>query len=148
MGHDEDPRRDRARRARAPAGPVGPFQLQAAIAAVHAEAASAEDTDWLQIEILYRMLGEVAPSDVVTLNHAVALAMVDGPTAGLSMIEPMLDDRQMCRHHRLHAVRAHLLEMDGRHEEARVAYATAARLGHEHPGAALPQRQGEGPRRR
>ena len=66
-----------------PAGPVGPFQLQAAIAAVHAEAASAEDTDWLQIEILYRMLGEVAPSDVVTLNHAVALAMVDGPNAGL-----------------------------------------------------------------
>jgi RNA polymerase sigma factor (sigma-70 family) len=111
-----------------PAGPVGPFQLQAAIAAVHAEAARAEDTDWLQIEILYRMLDEVAPSDVVTLNHAVALAMVDGPAAGLRMIEPMLDDRQMCRHHRLHAVRGHLLEMDGRHEDARVAYATAARL--------------------
>jgi predicted RNA polymerase sigma factor len=95
---------------------------------VHAEAARAEDTDWLQIEILYRMLDEVAPSDVVTLNHAVALAMVDGPAAGLRMIEPMLDDRQMCRHHRLHAVRGHLLEMDGRHEDARVAYATAARL--------------------
>ena len=111
-----------------PTGPVGPFQLQAAIAAVHAEAARAEDTDWAQIETLYRMLRDLAPSSVVTLNHAVAVAMVDGPTAGLDMLGPLLQDRQMRRHHRLHAVRAHLLEMDGRVEEAQGAYATAARL--------------------
>jgi RNA polymerase sigma factor (sigma-70 family) len=111
-----------------PTGPVGPFQLQAAIAALHAEASRAEDTDWAQIETLYRMLRDLAPSPVVTLNHAVAAAMVDGPTAGLDMLGPLLEDRQMRRHHRLHAVRAHLLEMDGRVEEARTAYAIAARL--------------------
>ena len=111
-----------------PTGPVGPFQLQAAIAAVHAEASRAEDTDWAQIETLYGMLRDLAPSPVVTLNHAVAVAMVDGPTAGLDMLGPLLQDRQMRRHHRLHAVRAHLLEMDGRVEEARAAYAIAARL--------------------
>ena len=109
-------------------GPVGPFQLQAAIAAVHAEADRAEDTDWAQIQTLYRMLRDLAPSPVVTLNHAVALAMVDGPAAGLDMLDPLLGDRQMRRSHRLHAVRAHLLEMDGRVEEAGVSYATAARL--------------------
>jgi RNA polymerase sigma factor (sigma-70 family) len=111
-----------------PTGPVGPFQLQAAIAAVHAEASRAEDTDWAQIETLYRMLRGLAPSPVVTLNHAVAVAMADGPAAGLDMLGPLLQDRQMRRHHRLHAVRAHLLEMDGRVEEARAAYAIAARL--------------------
>ncbi len=111
-----------------PTGPVGPFQLQAAIAALHAEASRAEDTDWAQIETLYRMLRDLAPSPVVTLNHAVAVAMVHGPAAGLDMLGPLLQDRQMRRHHRLHAVRAHLLEMDGRVEEARAAYAIAARL--------------------
>jgi len=111
-----------------PSGPVGPFQLQAAIAAVHAEAARAEDTDWPQIETLFGMLRDLAPSPVVTLNHAVAVAMVDGPTAGLDMLGPLLQDEQMRRHHRLHAVRAHLLERDGRVEEARVAYALAASL--------------------
>ncbi len=111
-----------------PTGPVGPFQLQAAIAAVHAEATRAEDTDWAQIETLYRMLRDIAPSSVVTLNHAVAVAMVDGPTAGLDMLGPLLQERHMRRHHRLHAVRAHLLEMDGRVEEARAAYSIAARL--------------------
>ncbi len=97
-----------------PTGPVGPFQLQAAIAAVHAEATRAEDTDWAQIEALYRMLRDLAPSPVVTLNHAVAVAMVDGPAAGLGMLDALLQDRVMQRNHRLHAVRAHLLEMDGR----------------------------------
>jgi predicted RNA polymerase sigma factor len=111
-----------------PVGPVGPFQLQAAIAAVHAEAAHAEDTDWAQIESLYRMLHYLAPSPVVTLNRAVAVAMVDGPTAGLDMLGGLLQEPQMRRHHRLHAVRAHLLEMDGRVEEARAAYGIAARL--------------------
>jgi RNA polymerase sigma factor (sigma-70 family) len=111
-----------------PIGPVGPYQLQASIAAIHAEAPRATDTDWAQIEILYRMLHALTPGPVVTLNHAVAVAEVDGPTAALAMLEPLLQDRQLRRHHRLHAVHAHLLEMDGRVEEARAAYATAARL--------------------
>jgi RNA polymerase sigma factor (sigma-70 family) len=111
-----------------PTGPVGPYQLQASIAAVHAEAPSAADTDWSQIETLYRMLHALTPGPVVTLNHAVAVAKVDGPTAALAMLEPLLRDRQLRRHHRLHAVHAHLLETDGRVEEARAAYATAARL--------------------
>jgi RNA polymerase sigma factor (sigma-70 family) len=111
-----------------PVGPVGPFQLQAAIGAVHAEAPSTEDTDWPQIEILYRMLSDLAPSPVVALNHAVAVAMVEGPTAGLAMLDELAQDPKLSRHHRLHAVRAHLLEMDGRVEEARGAYSEAARL--------------------
>ncbi len=111
-----------------PAGPVGPFQIQAAIAAVHAEAGRAEDTDWAQIEILYRMLHDLVPGPVVTLNHAVAVAMVDGPAAGLARLEPLLQDGQLRRYHRLPAVHAHLLELDGRDQEARAAYALAARL--------------------
>lgn len=111
-----------------PVGPVGPFQLQAAIAAVHAEADRAQDTDWAQIVVLYGMLNGLAPSPVVTLNHAVAVAMVDGPAAGLDMLGPLLRDPQMVRAHRVHAVHAHLLEMAGRRDEARVVYALAARL--------------------
>ena len=111
-----------------PTGPVGPFQLQAAIAAVHAEARRPEDTDWAQIETLYGMLHAVAPSPVVTLNHAVAVAMVSGPTAGLHMLDPLLRDPQMDKNHRLHAVRAHLLERAGRAAEAQASYLLAARL--------------------
>jgi predicted RNA polymerase sigma factor len=111
-----------------PSGPVGPFQLQAAIAAVHAEAVRAEDTDWAQIDVLYEMLERVAPSPVVTLNHAVALAMVHGPDAGLRMVEPLTAGRELRRSHRLPAVRGHLLERAGRSAEARAAYAEAARL--------------------
>jgi RNA polymerase sigma factor (sigma-70 family) len=111
-----------------PTGRVGPFQLQAAIAAVHAESAAAAATDWAQIEILYRMLGDLAPSPVVTLNHAVAVGMAHGPQAGLARLEPLLQDRQMIKHHRLHAVRGHLLEMAGCQDEARDSYAMAARL--------------------
>ncbi len=111
-----------------PVGAVGPYQLQAAIAAVHAEAEQAEDTDWAQIEVLYAMLTELAPSPVVTLNHAVAVAMVHGPDAGLTLLDPLTHDRQLGRTHRLHAVRGHLLEQAGRVEEAKAAYALAARL--------------------
>jgi len=111
-----------------PVGPVGPFQLQAAIAAVHAEATRVEDTDWAQIETLYSMLDELAPSPVVTLNHAVAIAMVHGPRAGLEALRPLHEDRQLRRHHRLHAVQGHLLELDGQVEQAKTAYALAARL--------------------
>jgi RNA polymerase sigma factor (sigma-70 family) len=111
-----------------PTGPVGPFQLQAAIAAVHDEAAHVENTDWAQIEILYGMLASVAPSAIVTLNHAVATAMVSGPADGLAMLDPLLEDRQLRRTHRMYAVRGHLLELDGRADEARAAYEQAARL--------------------
>jgi predicted RNA polymerase sigma factor len=110
------------------AGPVGPYQLQAAIAAIHAEATSARRTDWAQIETLYRMLAAIAPGPMITLNHAVALAMVDGPAAGLRMLEPLLTDRRLRHNHRLPAVRAHLLELAGAAEQAREAYAAAARL--------------------
>ncbi|WAX57684.1 RNA polymerase sigma factor [Jatrophihabitans cynanchi] len=111
-----------------PSGPVGPFQLQAAIAAVHAEAERPEDTDWAQIAELYRMLADIAPNPVVTLNRAVAVAMVDGPDAGLAMVAPLLQDPRLRHNHRLPAVRAHLLELAGRGEQARAAYVAAARL--------------------
>jgi RNA polymerase sigma factor (sigma-70 family) len=110
-----------------PTGRVGPYQLQAAIAAVHAEAASAEETDWVQIESLYRMLDRIAQSPVVTLNHAVAVAMAYGAGPALAMVEPLLDDPQLRRQHRLHAVHAHVLELSGRLADARDAYTTAAR---------------------
>ena len=87
-----------------PAGPVGPFQLQAAIAAVHDEAVRAEDTDWAQIEALYAMLDPIAPSPVVTLNRAVAVAMSSGPDAGLRLIEPLRSARELRHSHRLPAV--------------------------------------------
>ena len=111
-----------------PRGPVGRFQLQAAIAAVHAEAPSADGTDWAQISALYAMLDEVAPGPAVTLNRAVAVAMDTGPQAGLELLEPLLDLPAMRRHHRTHAVRAHLLELAGDHEGAEAEYRTASRL--------------------
>jgi predicted RNA polymerase sigma factor len=108
--------------------PLGPYQLQAAIAAVHAEASRAEDTDWPQIVELCRLLERVAPNPVVTLNHAVAVGMAQGPRAGLAMLEPLQDDARMTRQHRLHAVRAHLLELAGEREAAAAGYRAAARL--------------------
>lgn len=109
-----------------PRGPVGPFQLQAAIAAVHAEAASFEQTDWPQILALYRMLDAIAPGPTVQLNLAVATGMVQGPLAGLAIIAPLLDQPRMNRYHRTHAVRAHLLEQAGEPEDAVRAYTRAA----------------------
>ncbi|MET9301681.1 DUF6596 domain-containing protein [Micromonospora aurantiaca] len=111
-----------------PHGPVGRYQLQAAIAAVHAEAPAFPDTDWLQISVLYDMLSRVAPSPFVTLNQAVAVAMAHGPDVGLALLEPLLADPAMRRHHRLHAVRAHLLELDGDAHAAAEHYKLAARL--------------------
>jgi predicted RNA polymerase sigma factor len=111
-----------------PRGHVGRFQLQAAIAAVHAEAATYEDTDWLQISVVYDMLSRVAPGPAVTLNHAVAVAMAHEPAAGLAMLTPLLDDPAMQRHHRLYAVRAHLLDLDGDPDAAQDQYRIAARL--------------------
>ncbi len=106
---------------------IGPYQLQAAIAAVHAEAPRSEDTDWPQILGLYDLLARLAPNPMVTLNHAVAVAMVRGPQAGLAHLEPLDADDRMASHHRLDAVRAHLLEMAGDHDAARSSYRVAAR---------------------
>jgi predicted RNA polymerase sigma factor len=106
---------------------LGPYQLQAAIAAVHAEAPRAEDTDWPQIVALYELLERLGPNPMVTLNHAVALAMVRGPQAGLDLLATLDGDERMARNHRLPAVRAHLLEMAGELEPARAAYREAAR---------------------
>jgi len=105
---------------------LGPYQLQAAIAAVHAEAARAEDTDWPQILALYELLERSAPNPMVTLNRAVAVAMAQGPQAGLDLLKT-LDDESIAEHHRLHAVRAHLLEMAGDREAALNGYLAAAR---------------------
>ena len=99
----------------------GPYQLQAAIAAIHDEAASAEETDWPQILALYELLERVADNPMVTLNHAVAAAMALGPQAGLDLLAPLAGDGRLAEHHRLDAVRAHLLEMAGDHAGARVA---------------------------
>ncbi|MGH3761245.1 RNA polymerase sigma factor [Actinophytocola sp.] len=107
-----------------PNGPTGPYQVQAAINAVHDEAASARETDWPQILALYGVLERLSDNPMVTLNHAIAAAMVHGPTRGLAMLEPLAD--KLSGHHRLHAVRAHLLEMSGDHEEAVDQYRAAA----------------------
>jgi len=106
--------------------PVGPYQLQAAIAAVHAEAATAEATDWPQVAALYRLLAQLDPSPVVTLNRAVAVAMAEGPAAGLALLEGLDGDRQLAAGHRLHAVRAHLHELAGERDAALAGYRAAA----------------------
>ncbi len=107
--------------------PLGPFQLQAAIAAVHDEAERAEDTDWTQILGLYGLLETMTDNPMVTLNRAVALAMVRGPEAGLALLETLDADERTARHHRLDAVRAHLLELAGDRDGAVACYRTAAR---------------------
>ena len=108
-------------------GPLGPYQLQAAIAAVHAEAPRAQDTDWRQILALYELLERIAPNPVVTLNRAIALAQVKGPQAGLDLLATLDDDSRLAGNHRLDAVRAHLLERAGDLPAARAGYLTAAR---------------------
>jgi RNA polymerase sigma factor (sigma-70 family) len=107
--------------------PLGPYQVQAAIAAVHAQAERAEVTDWRQILALYEVLERLEPNPVVTLNKTVAVAMVHGPHAGLDQLELLDADDRIAGHHRLHAVRAHLLEMAGDRVAARESYRTAAR---------------------
>ena len=105
---------------------LGPYQLQAAIAALHDEAAAADATDWPQIMALYELLMELSDNPVVRLNHAVAVAMVRGPRAGLELLARLGADERMTGDHRLHAVRAHLLEMAGERAAARDAYLAAA----------------------
>jgi predicted RNA polymerase sigma factor len=108
-------------------GPLGPYQLQAAIAAVHDEAPTAEATDWAQILALYTLLERVAPNPMATLNRAVALAMVNGPAAGLAVLDTLSTDERIAASHHLVSVRAHLLAMAGDRDAARVNYREAAR---------------------
>jgi predicted RNA polymerase sigma factor len=108
------------------AHPIGRYQVQAAIAAVHAEAARAQDTDWPQILALYGLLATLAPGPVVALNEIVALAMVDGPRAALARLDEA--EPALAGYHRVHAVRAHLLEEAGDRGAARACYRRAAEL--------------------
>jgi RNA polymerase sigma factor (sigma-70 family) len=110
-----------------PTGPVGPYQLQAAIAAVHDEAPSAAETDWAQIVGLYNLLERVGPNPMVTLSHAVAVAMTRGPQAWLDLLRGLETDGRMVGHHRVDAVRAHLLETAGDADAARASDRSAAR---------------------
>ncbi len=107
--------------------PIGPYQLQAAIAAVHDEAARSGDTDWPQILGLYELLDSLAPGPMVTLNRIVAVAMVHGPRAGLRRLDEAEADPALAGHHRVDAVRAHLLDLAGDRQAARAHYRLAAR---------------------
>jgi RNA polymerase sigma factor (sigma-70 family) len=110
------------------ASPVlGPYQLQAAIAATHADAATAAQTNWRQVHALYLILERIAPNPMVTLNRAIALAETQGPQAGLALLSTLDDDERMAAHHRLLSVRAHLLEMAGDPAGAYDLYRRAAK---------------------
>lgn len=110
------------------AGMVGPFQLQAAIAAVHAEAPSTDETDWREIALLYELLTRIAPSPVFTLGRVVAVGMYRGPKAGLELLAEVERDGRLGSGHRVAAVRAHLLELAGEDRAAAASYELAARL--------------------
>jgi len=107
-------------------GSIGAYQLQAAIAAVHAEATRVEDTDWPQILALYGLLKRMSDNPMVTLSYAIAAAMVHGPAAGLELLKPLDGDERMAGHFRLDAVRAHLFERAGDHAAAIAHYRAAA----------------------
>jgi len=107
--------------------PIGPYQLQAAIAALHDEAASYQDTDWPQILTLYQLLESLTPGPMITLNRIIAHAMVHGPAAGLQELATAATDPALADHHRTHAVRAHLLDEAGDTDAARDEYQLAAR---------------------
>ena len=115
-------------RAEAPQGGYGPYALQAAIAACHARAHTAEETDWTRIVALYDGLAQIMPSPVVELNRAVALGMAFGPAAGLELVDSLTTDPALAGYHLLPSVRADLLAKLGRFEEARAEFARAASL--------------------
>ena len=118
-------------------GRVGPYQLQAAIAAVHDEAASAADTDWPQILGLYEVLLRMSPSPVVDLNRAVALAQVAGPAAGLAAVDALGADPAMAEYRFFHATRADFLRRLGRWGESAQAYSAALALAANEPERAF-----------
>jgi RNA polymerase sigma factor (sigma-70 family) len=111
---------------------LGPYQVQAAIAALHAEAPTVAETDWAQIVALYDVLEAIAPNPMASLGHVVAVAMVRGPDAGLARLALLEDDERLSSNHRLHAVRAYLFELLGDDEIARSGYLTAAELTDSH----------------
>lgn len=119
---------DALARAEALGGAAGPYALQAAIAACHARARVAADTDWSRIAELYQALQDVAPSPVVELNRAVAVGMAAGPAAGLALVDRVVSEGRLAQYHLLPAVRGDLLAKLGRHEEARVEFLRAAEL--------------------
>jgi predicted RNA polymerase sigma factor len=106
---------------------VGAYQLQAAIAAVHSEAPSAAETDWADVLALYELLDRVAPNPMASVNRALAVAMVRGPEVGLDLLAALDGDSRVARHHRLFAMRGHLLEMARSGAAARAAFEEAAR---------------------
>jgi RNA polymerase sigma factor (sigma-70 family) len=108
-------------------GPPSAYQLQAAIAAIHDEASGPADTDWPQILLLYQLLDQLSPNPMATLNRALALAMVEGPEAGLGLLATLDEDKRVASHHRLFAMRGHLLEMAGASAAAGEAFEMAAR---------------------
>jgi RNA polymerase sigma-70 factor (ECF subfamily) len=114
-------------------GRFGPYALQAAIAAVHADAVSADATDWDEIAGLYDVLFRVAPSPVVELNRAVAVAMRDGPAAGLTLIEAILARGDLRDYHLAHAARADLCRRLGKTAQARASYQKAIKLARQEP---------------
>jgi RNA polymerase sigma factor (sigma-70 family) len=107
--------------------PPGPYQLQAAIAAIHDEAPTTEATDWPQILVLYTVLDRMTANPMVTLNRAIATAMVHGAQAGLDLLATLDEDKRLAGHYRVDAVRAHLLDMAGDHDAAREHYRKAAK---------------------
>ena len=138
MGRGADRRGTGARAPVSAPQPAGPYQLQAAINAVHSDALTAADTDWRQIVLLYDQLLEMAPSPVVALHRAVAVAEVAGPAAGLALV----DELDLGGHHVFHAVRADLLRRLGRGDEAAEAYGSAIDLaGNESERAFLQRRR-------
>jgi RNA polymerase sigma-70 factor (ECF subfamily) len=114
-------------------GPAGPYTIQAALAAVHAAAATAAETDWAQIVELYDALLEIHPSPIVELNRAVAVAMRDGPEAGLELIDDILAAGDLADYHLAHAARADLCRRLGRSAEARESYERALALTKQEP---------------
>jgi RNA polymerase sigma-70 factor (ECF subfamily) len=114
-------------------GRFGPYTLQAAISAVHADAASPEETDWAEIVGLYDALARLDPSPVVALNRAVAVAMRDGPAAGLALIDAILERDELTDYHLAHAARAELRRRLGRDADARASYERALALASQGP---------------
>jgi RNA polymerase sigma-70 factor (ECF subfamily) len=106
----------------------GPYQIQAAIAALHTQAATPAETDWLEISALYRELLKYTPSPVVQLNYAVAVAMADGPLQGLALLDKLAEAGELQNYYLLHAARADLLRRAGWQEEAEKAYNKALQL--------------------
>ena len=112
---------------------IGPYTLQAAIAAVHAEASSAGETDWAQIVALYDCLLRTEPSPIIELNRAVAVAMRDGPAKGLELVDALLERGELAQYHLAHATRADLCRRLGKHADAHVSYERALALAKQEP---------------